>query len=97
MSQHMQTETNAETLPLTGHIGVSAKDRLRSIVDRIEHLKDEQKATGDDIKDLFLEARAAGYDVKALRQLLKIRRQDPAELEQLELTLDSYRLQLGMG
>ena len=49
MSQHMQTETNAETLPLTGHIGVSAKDRVCSIVDRIEHLKDEQKATGDDI------------------------------------------------
>ncbi len=95
---HAQTETNTDHLPLTGHsVGVAASDRLRSLVDRIEHLREEQKALGEDVRDLYSEAKTAGYDVKALRRLIQIRRQDPDEVEQLELTLDTYRNVLGMG
>lgn len=98
MSQHMQTGTNPEILPLTGHsVGAGATDRLRSLVERIERLNEEQKELGSDIKDVYTEAKSAGYDVKALRQLLRIRRQDPGEVEQLELTLDTYRNALGMA
>lgn len=75
--------------------GVAA-DRLRSIVDRIERLEEEKKALSDDIKDIFSEAKGAGFDLKALRQIIRMRKWEPAELEQHETLVDLYRRALGM-
>ncbi len=69
---------------------------LRSIVERIERLEEERKALGDDKADVFKEAKSAGFDVKALRALIRIRKQEPAEVEEQELLLDTYRRALGM-
>jgi uncharacterized protein (UPF0335 family) len=76
--------------------GGVAADRLRSLVDRIERLEEERKALGADIKDIYAEAKSAGFDVKALRQLIRIRKQEAAEVEELETLLDVYRRALGM-
>jgi len=73
-----------------------AGDRLRSIVDRIERLEEERKALGSDIKDIYSEAKSAGFDVKVLRQLIRIRKQEPAEIEEQETLLDVYRRAIGM-
>ncbi len=81
------------TEPETGGI---AGDRLRSIVDRIERLEEERKALSGDIKDIYAEAKSAGFDVTVLRQLIRIRKQEPAEVEEQELMLDVYRRALGM-
>ena len=77
----------------TGGIAV---ERLRSLVDRIERLEEERKALGSDIKDIYAEAKSAGFDVKALRQLIRIRKQEASEVEELETLLDVYRRALGM-
>jgi uncharacterized protein (UPF0335 family) len=79
--------------PKTGGI---AADRLRSIVERIERLEEERKALGNDIKDIYAEAKSAGFDVKVLRQIIKLRKQEPAEVEEQETLLDVYRRALGM-
>src|SRR6201988_3171926 len=71
--------------------GGIASDRLRSIVDRIERLEEERKSLGADIKDIYSEAKSAGFDVKALRALIGIRKQEAAEVEELETLLDVYR------
>jgi len=71
-------------------------DRLRSIVERYERLDEEVKGLRGDQKDIMAEARSAGFDVKALRQLINIRKLDPAELEERENLLDVYRTALGM-
>jgi uncharacterized protein (UPF0335 family) len=76
--------------------GGIAADRLRSIVERIERLEEERKALGNDIKDIYAEAKSAGFDVKVLRQLIRIRKQEAAEVEELETLLDVYRRALGM-
>ncbi len=76
--------------------GCIAADRLRSLVDRIERLEEERKALGNDIKDIYAEAKSAGFDVKVLRQLIRVRRQEPAEIEEQESLLDVYRRALGM-
>ena len=76
--------------------GGVAVDRLRSIVERIERLEEERKALGDDIKDIFAEAKSAGFDPKVLRQLIAIRKQEAAEVEEQETMLDIYRRALGM-
>jgi len=73
-----------------------AAERLQSIVDRIERLTEEKKALAEDIKDIFLEAKSAGFDPKVLRQLIRIRAQEPAEVEEQESLLDTYRRALGM-
>jgi uncharacterized protein (UPF0335 family) len=76
--------------------GSIAADRLRSIIERIERLEEERKALGDDIKDIYAEAKSAGFDVKVLRQLIRIRKQEPADVEEFETLLDLYRRALGM-
>ncbi len=75
--------------------GVGA-DRLRSIVDRIERLESERKALGEDVKDIYQEAKSAGFDVKALRQLIRERKQDAAEVEERETLIEIYKRALGM-
>jgi uncharacterized protein (UPF0335 family) len=76
--------------------GGVAADRLRSLVERIERLEEERKALSSDIKDIYAEAKSAGFDVKVLRQLIRIRKQEAAEVEELETMLDVYRRALGM-
>jgi uncharacterized protein (UPF0335 family) len=76
--------------------GGDVANRLRSLVERIERLEEERKALGADIKDIYSEAKSAGFDVKVLRQLIRIRKQEAAEVEELETLLDVYRHALGM-
>lgn len=73
-----------------------AADSLRSLVDRIERLDEERKALGSDIKDIFGEAKSAGFDVKVLRALLRLRKLEPAAVEEMETLLDVYKNALGM-
>jgi uncharacterized protein (UPF0335 family) len=74
-----------------------AADRLRSLVERIERLEEERKALAGDIKDIYAEAKSAGFDVKVLRQVIRLRRQDQAEVEEQESLLDLYKRALGMA
>jgi uncharacterized protein (UPF0335 family) len=76
--------------------GGIAADRLRSIVERIERLEEERKALSGDIRDIYAEAKSAGFDVKVLRQLIRVRRQEPGDVEEQESLLDVYRHALGM-
>ncbi|WP_264813701.1 DUF2312 domain-containing protein, partial [Acetobacter lovaniensis] len=70
--------------------------RLRSIVERVERLEEERKGLAGDIKDIFTEAKSAGFEVKVLRQIIRIRKQDPDDVEEQETLLDIYRRALGM-
>jgi uncharacterized protein (UPF0335 family) len=76
--------------------GGVAVERLRSLVERVERLEEEKKALGSDIKDIYAEAKSAGFDTKVLRELIKIRKREPAEVEEQEALIDVYRRALGM-
>ena len=71
-------------------------DRLRSLIERIERLEEEKVALTSDIKDIYQEAKSAGFDAKVIRQLVRLRKQEPAEVEEQEALLDLYRRTLGM-
>lgn len=77
-------------------VGGIAADRLRSLIERIERLEEERKALGSDIKDIFAEAKSAGFDVKVIRQIIRLRKQEPAEIKEQETLLDVYRRALEM-
>lgn len=84
-----ETETEAQ-------VGGIAADRLRSIIERVERLEEERKALASDIKDIFTEAKSAGFDVRTIKQIIRLRKQEPAEIEEQETLLDIYRRALGM-
>lgn len=88
--------TKPATREQDSDVGGIAADRLRSIVERIERLEEERKALGNDIKDIYAEAKSAGFDIKVLRQIISLRKKEPAEVEEQETLLDLYRRALGM-
>ncbi|MBL4731636.1 MAG: DUF2312 domain-containing protein [Rhizobiaceae bacterium] len=73
-----------------------AREQLKSVIERIERLEEEKKAIADDIRDVFAEAKANGFDVKVLREVLKIRKLDLAERQELDAVRDLYLQALGM-
>ena len=77
-------------------VGGVAGDQLRSIIERIERLEEEKAGIASDIKDVFAEAKGNGYDVKTLRTIVSLRKQEPAERDEAEHLLDTYRRALGM-
>lgn len=86
-------DTGTGTDPAVGGI---AADRLRSIIERVERLEEERKALAGDIKDIFTEAKSAGFEVKVIRQIIRLRKLEPAEVEEQETLLDIYRRALGI-
>jgi uncharacterized protein (UPF0335 family) len=73
-----------------------AKDALKAIIERIEHLEEEKKAIFDDIRDVYAEAKGNGFDVKALRTVVRLRKQDKTERAEQEAILEVYLQALGM-
>jgi uncharacterized protein (UPF0335 family) len=71
------------------------QSQLRSIVERIERMHEERKAIADDIAEIYAEAKANGFDVKVLREVIRIRAKDPAELSEHQAILDLYLTALG--
>ena len=73
-----------------------ARDQLKSIIERIEKLEEEKKATSDDIRDVYAEAKGNGFDVKALRTIVRLRKLDTDERKEQETILETYMQALGM-
>lgn len=70
--------------------GISAA-RLRSLIERVERLEEEQKALASDIRDIFAEAKGAGFDVKIMKEIIKLRKMDAADRDEKEFLLEAYR------
>ncbi|HEY9212059.1 MAG TPA: DUF2312 domain-containing protein [Ancylobacter sp.] len=73
-----------------------AKEQLKSFIERIERLEEEKATIAADIKDIFAEAKGTGFDTTALRELLRIRKQDADQRAEHEAILDLYMQALGM-
>ncbi len=65
-------------------------DRIRSFIERVEHIDDEIKASNESKKEVFAEAKGEGFDVKVLREILPLRKQDKDERDEQESLLDLY-------
>ncbi len=89
-------ENGLETPTETSAIAQSAKDQLRSYVERIERLEEEKAALAGDIRDLFAQAKSSGFDTKALRKVIKLRKQEASERQSEEAILATYMHALGM-
>lgn len=73
----------------------SAKEKLKSIVAKIEGLEDQKTEIQAEIKDVYADAKAQGYDAKVLRKLIALRKVDKRTREEQEQILDLYLHALG--
>ena len=64
--------------------------RIRSFVERIEHLDTELQELTELKKVVFAEAKAEGFDVKILKEIIKLRKEDKDERDERETLLDMY-------
>ena len=76
--------------------GSIAADQLRLLIERIERLEEEKKGINDDIKDVYLEAKATGYDPKIMRQIIRLRKMQPHDRQEMQAVLETYLSALGM-
>ena len=74
---------------MTDQVSV-AGDRIRSFVERVEHLDAELQELMELKKQVFAEAKGDGLDVKILREVIKLRKQDKDERDEHDSLLDVY-------
>ncbi|WP_424363654.1 DUF2312 domain-containing protein [Methylocystis parvus] len=74
---------------MTDTVGI-AGDRIRSLIERVEHIEEEIKALNEGKKEIFAEAKGEGFDVKVLKEIIRLRKQDKDERDEQESLLDLY-------
>ena len=74
---------------MTDTVGI-AGDRIRSFIERVEHIHEEIKALNEGKKEVWSEAKGEGFDVKVLKEILRLRKQDKDERDEQESLLDLY-------
>jgi len=72
-----------------------AGEQLRQFVARIERLEEEKAALAADIREVYAEAKGNGFDTKVLRQVIRLRKIDKAERQEMQAILDLYLEALG--
>lgn len=72
------------------------KDRLISLVERIERVNQEIAELTEDRKDIMLEAKSAGFDTKAINHVIKLRKKNASERELEEELFTTYEHAVGL-
>lgn len=75
---------------------MTENNQLKAFIERLERMDGEKDAIAADIKEIYGEAKSVGYDTKIIREVLRIRKQDPNERSNREAILDTYLSALGM-
>ena len=73
-----------------------AADQLRLFIERVERLEEEKKGISDDIRDVYSEAKAMGYDPKIMRQIVRLRKMEPHDRQEMQAILETYMSALGL-
>ena len=72
------------------------KTQLVTFIERIERLESEKADLLADIRQVFSEAKGQGYDEKVIRQILKLRKMEPADRAESEFLRDEYKKIVGI-
>ncbi|HEX2115754.1 MAG TPA: DUF2312 domain-containing protein [Alphaproteobacteria bacterium] len=76
--------------------GGIAAAKLKSFVERIERLETEKSELAADIREVYAEAKGNGFDTKIMRQVIKLRKLEPADRNEQDELLDLYRKALAI-
>ena len=72
-------------------------NELKNYIDRLERLDEDKKGIQDDINEVMREMKNKGFDLKAVRAVLRLRKMDPADREELSYLTDEYLKLLDSG
>ncbi len=70
---------------------------LKNLIERIEKLEEEKAEIAEGIKEVYAEAKSAGYETKIMKQIIKERKMNRADLAEQEELLVIYKRALGMA
>jgi uncharacterized protein (UPF0335 family) len=76
--------------------GGIAAAKLKSFVERIERLETEKAELAADVREVYAEAKGNGFDTKIMRQVIKLRKMEPADRNEQDELLDLYRKALAI-
>ena len=77
--------------------GGVAADHLKQLIERIERLEEDKAAVAEDIKEVYAEAKGEGFDTKVMRQIVRLRKMNHADRQEMEAILRLYLEALGEG
>lgn len=77
--------------------GNVSAEQLRLFIERVERLELEKKGINDDIRDVYSEMKSNGYDVKIVRQIVRLRKMETHDRQEMEALLDTYKSALGIS
>ncbi|MBF0141707.1 MAG: DUF2312 domain-containing protein [Magnetococcales bacterium] len=77
--------------------GEIAGEQLLRFIDRIERLEEEKAEVATQVREVYAEAKSQGFDPKIMRQIVRLRKRDPNEIEEEEAILHLYKQALGMS
>ena len=70
--------------------------QLLSFVQRIEKLNEDKAAIEADLKEVLDEAKSVGFDKKYVKEIVKLRKLDPDELDEQDELMVMYRRAAGL-
>ena len=76
--------------------GNVAADQLQLFIERVERLEEEKKGIADDIRDVYAEAKSQGYDPKIMRQIVRYRKMETHDRQEMFSILQTYANALGL-
>ncbi len=76
--------------------GAIDNTQLKTIIERVEKLNEDTANIAADIKEIYSEAKSAGFDPKYIRQMIRLRKMDPDELDEADELVKMYRDALGI-
>jgi len=76
---------------------IIAADQLRLFIERIERLEEEKKGIADDIRDVYAESKGQGYDTKIMRAIVRLRKMEKNDRDEMDALLETYRAALGLA
>ncbi len=85
-----------ENIMKTENHGAIDNRQLITIIERIEKLNEDTANIAADIKEVYAEAKSAGFDPKYIRQMIRLRKLDPDEIDEQDELVKMYRSALGI-
>ena len=73
-----------------------AVEELRLLIERIERLEGEKKGIADDIAYVYSEGKSRGYDAKIMRQIVRLRKMEAHDRQEMDAILETYRAALNI-
>jgi uncharacterized protein (UPF0335 family) len=75
--------------------GIQA-DVLKQYIERVERLESERAEIQTNIRDIFSAAKSDGFEPKIMKQIIKLRKMEPQEVDEQDMLLTTYQRALGM-